>query len=751
MALVSLKLPPGVWKNGSQYEAKGRYFDANLVRWRNGRLRPVGGWLKSSTTAMSGAPRTILPFRTQSGLRYIAVGTHSKLYLFERPDTAPTDITPTSPALTVGRSIGQVGTGYGAGPFSGSAAVQTMTDTDIAVVDSDPDKFTRAGNDFDTTNFAVKDHIMVSGFTSAENNRAGGVSGAATVDSFSDQNDHTNGEYTNVTLTQSGHTGRNAVASITISGNNVTAMTITDGGSEYIVNDTLTIPHATIGGTGAVTCDVATLEGGTSSLFGENSFYISTIDVSNIVVSTTIDTNSDGTFDAADLDGEPAGDSVTITRARRYGNEDYDLSTDLSLWATTWSLDNWGEDLIACSSDDGKLMYWDPAAANPLGTKAAALTNAPTSCIGALVTAERHLMALGAGGNRRKVQWCSQEANTTWSPTSTNTAGDFELETSGTIMQGKRVGPDILVVTDTDAHIINYVGPPYVYGRKKVGDSCGAMSRQSIATYESMACWMGVGSFFVYDGGRVKEIRCDVSEYVFNDINMVHRSLVHAVVNIEYSEIWFYYASGDANEIDRYVIWNFTENWWSIGQLARTCGHDAGLFPNPLSVGVTSTATPGESTYPDGGGWIYTHEIKRTGETARQSGTSEPATTAAVSTTDRELSYGGATTSDIGHVWAETGPLEVGQGENIGHVMSLLTDSDAGQYGVRFQVKSRFTPEGDETASSIYYLDTGSESYDRRVDVRESGRQIALKIESPWDQDWTLGNTRAEVIPGGKR
>ena len=644
MALVSLKLPPGVWRNGSQYEAKGRYFDANLVRWRNGRLRPVGGWLKSSTTAMSGAPRTILPFRASGGLRYIAVGTHSKLYLFERPDTAPTDITPTSPALTVGRSIGQVGTGYGAGPFSGSAAVQTMTDTDISAAASD-DSFNRAGNDFDTTNFAVKDHIQVTGFDG----------------------------------TSEMETANNATHIITA----ITISKITAGGSSLL--------------------------------------------------------------------DDSAGDSVTITRARRYGNEDYNLSTDLSLWATTWSLDNWGEDLIACSSDDGKIMYWDPSAANPLGTKAAALTNAPTSCIGALVTAERHLMALGAGGNRRKVQWCSQEANTTWSPTSTNTAGDFELETSGTIMQGKRVGPDILVVTDTDAHIINYVGPPYVYGRKKVGDSCGAMSRQSIATYESMACWMGVGSFFVYDGGRVKEIRCDVSEYVFNDINMVHRSLVHAVVNIEYSEIWFYYPSGDANEIDRYVIWNFTENWWSIGQLARTCGHDAGLFPNPLSVGVTSTATPGAPTYPDGGGWIYTHEIKRTGNSARQSGTTEPATTAAVSTSDRELSYGGAATSDTAHVWAESGPLEVGQGENIGHVMSLLTDSDAGTYGVRFQVKSRFTPEGDETASSIYHLDTANESYDRRVDVRESGRQIALKIESPWDQDWTLGNTRAEVIPGGKR
>ena len=42
--LVPFQPPPGVWANGTPYEAKGRWSDSNLVRWRNGRLQPLGGW-----------------------------------------------------------------------------------------------------------------------------------------------------------------------------------------------------------------------------------------------------------------------------------------------------------------------------------------------------------------------------------------------------------------------------------------------------------------------------------------------------------------------------------------------------------------------------------------------------------------------------------------------------------------------------------------------------------------------------------
>ena len=45
--LVELNLQPGVYRNGSVREARGRYYDANLIRWKNGKMKPVGGWEKN--------------------------------------------------------------------------------------------------------------------------------------------------------------------------------------------------------------------------------------------------------------------------------------------------------------------------------------------------------------------------------------------------------------------------------------------------------------------------------------------------------------------------------------------------------------------------------------------------------------------------------------------------------------------------------------------------------------------------------
>jgi hypothetical protein len=87
--------------------------------------------------------------------------------------------------------------------------------------------------------------------------------------------------------------------------------------------------------------------------------------------------------------------------------------------ATTWTLDNWGEYLLACSNADGKIYEWDLNIAND----GVALTNAPVSNKAVLVTAERFVFALGAGGNARKVAWSDQEDNTTWTPASNNQAG----------------------------------------------------------------------------------------------------------------------------------------------------------------------------------------------------------------------------------------------------------------------------------------------------------------------------------------
>ena len=115
---LPLKLPPGIYRNGTEYQAAGRWYDANLVRWYENTLRPVGGWRKRSTAQLSGVCRGILTWRDNSATRWIALGTHTKLYAMNQGGVLK-EITPTS--FTAGSANAVLNIGYGAQEYGSYA------------------------------------------------------------------------------------------------------------------------------------------------------------------------------------------------------------------------------------------------------------------------------------------------------------------------------------------------------------------------------------------------------------------------------------------------------------------------------------------------------------------------------------------------------------------------------------------------------------------------------------------------------
>tara|TARA_R110000772_G_scaffold197322_3_gene308101 strand:- start:442 stop:1326 length:885 start_codon:yes stop_codon:yes gene_type:complete len=213
-----------------------------------------------------------------------------------------------------------------------------------------------------------------------------------------------------------------------------------------------------------------------------------------------------------------------------YGSTNYGsapTSSGVYSEATTWSLDTWGEYLLAVSSTDGKLLEWQ----GNTGVKAQTVSNAPTGNNAMVVTEERFVFCLGAGGNPRKVQWSDKENNTVWSASATNEAGDMELQTTGQIMCGLRMRGSTLILTDNDAHIAEYSGPPFVYGFQRVGTACGVASRKAAVAIDQGAFWMGKKGFFTFDGSTAKEMPCEVADYVFDDLNTAQKTKVYAVHN----------------------------------------------------------------------------------------------------------------------------------------------------------------------------------------------------------------------------
>lgn len=492
MALIPLNIQPGVYRNGTEYQSRGRWRDASLVRWYENTMRPVGGWRKRVSGQFTGKCRGLLAWRTNANARWIGIGTHTKLFAMSESGTL-TDITPAS--FTTGNADAVLNLGYGGGPY--------------------------------------------------------------------------------------------------------------------------------------------------------------------------------GLFSY----GTPRPDTGTTTPA------------------TTWTLDNWGEYLLACSNADGKIYEWDLDIAND----GVALTNAPVSNKAVLVTAERFVFALGAGGNARKVSWSDQEDNTTWTPSITNQAGDIELETVGSIVTGKRLRGVNLIFTDVDVHTAQYQGPPYVYGFERIATGCGVISAQAVAAVESVAYWWSPSGFFKYDG-FVSPLQCEVLDYVVSNLSQTQRSKVYAVANNQYGEIWWLYPSASNSECDSYVAYNYREGHWSIGALDRTAGTDRGVFSYPLMVSSD--------------GYVYEHEVG--------------------------VSYDGTAP------FARSGAIELGGGERLMVARQVIADENA-MGSVSLQFITKFAPSGSETTKS-YTIDS------IYTPVRFTGRQVEMKITgaSP-STDWRVGVMRLDAVAGGER
>ena len=494
MALIPLSIPPGVYRSGTELQSAGRWYDVNLVRWTEGSMEPVGGWERRGNGTLTGKCRGLLTWKTNSNVRFAALGTSSKLYVMTQ-SSALVDITPTG--FTAGSDDASTGAGFGIGNYS-------------------------AG------------------------------------------------------------------------------------------------------------------------------YY-----------------------------GTPRPDAGSVTPA------------------TTWSLDTWGEYLVGCSSSDGKLYEWQLDFTTP--TKAGAITNAPTNCIGLLVTAERSLFALGASGDGRKVAWSDLENNTVWTPSSTNLAGSIDLQTTGRIVTAKRVRGQNLILTDIDAHTLTYVGQPLVYQAEIAGRACGAVSANCAAVLDNMCVWMGARGFHVFDG-YVKPLQCDVYDYVFNNINTNQISKVYAVNNAQYNEVWWFYPSANSNENDSYVAWDYVENHWTIGTLARTAGTDRSVFRNPIMVGAN--------------GYIYDHEVG--------------------------LNY------DSAAPYAESGPVQIGNGDNIMYINEMIPD-ERNQGGVQATFKTRYYPNGDEASYGPYSLTNPTS-------VRFNGRQVKMRVTTTTPAtSWRVGTQRLNAVAGGRR
>ena len=253
-----------------------------------------------------------------------------------------------------------------------------------------------------------------------------------------------------------------------------------------------------------------------------------------------------------------------------------------------------------------------------------------------------------------------------------------------------------MLLTTTDAHVARYSGPPFVYSFQRVGDGCGTVSANGCVAADQFAVWPGLNSFHIYDGS-VKVLKSSVGDFFYNNINKAQRSKIAGVLNSEFNEVWWFYPSVNSIENDSYVVWNYRDNHWNIGTLARTAGADAGVFLYPQMVGTD--------------GYVYEHEVG--------------------------YAYDGASP------FVQSGPVELGNGDNLMVARQLIPD-EKNQGDVTATFKTRFYPNGAETSHGPFTMTNPTS-------VRFQGRQVSMRIDAAQNSDWRVGTMRIDAVAGGKR
>ena len=513
----------------------------------------------------------------------------------------------------------------------------------------------------------------------------------------------------------------------TVSGSAV--VTVTDANGGYKNGDYVTFSNATA--VGGLTIDgefVVSL----TSISAANTYTITA--ASNATSSAT----GGGTVSAAyQINvGNPFAIPITGWGAGSWGQGAWGVGVSSTTEIRFWSQSNFGEDLIL-GHRGGDIYYWD--ADNGVQTRAVLLSSrsgasdVPTVQNLILVSdINRFVFCFGTNElgsstlDPTLLRWSDQENATNWTPSATNQAGSLRLSRGTKIVAASQSRQEVLVWTDSSLYSLQYVGAPAVWSASVVGENISISSQNAVAYANGIAYWMGKDKFYKYDG-RTAPLKCDVRKYIFNDFNTSQYSQVFSGTNESFHEAWWFYCSATATNIDKYVIYNYLEDIWYYGTLARTAWLDSGLRDSPLAATYTLNLVDHESGIDD----------NETGTTA--------AITAFVESSDFDL--------DDGHKFMHINRIipditfdgSTATNPVVTMTLNPMTNSGSGRH-------SPASVGGVANATVTRTATSPVEVFTDQINIRVRGRQLSMKLESSAEGvTWQLGSPRLDMRPDGRR
>ena len=712
----------GFNRETTQYAEGQRWYDGNYVRFRAGRPQNMRGYETRSTTTFDGSARALITW-TDSTVKSRAIfGTPDKLY--EHDGDQIYDITPIQTIATLTDCFG---TSSGATRVCCSDAAHGRAVGDYVYFTSTAtfNNVSLSGNVYPIVSVESNNVFTISVTDAA--NATGSDTGSATFNYYIPTGGsvaaagigYTAAKYnaadpTSVGISKISWTQSNTLVTVSCAAAHNGAANDT---VLFIPSNNSVVP-ATVGGNLILT--KASLNG---VAVGGPEFTIVSIASTQLIFNVdTAASAVSGNITASNMTAriypQVAG---SIAAPYRAWNEPASASASgLVVKIAQWSLDNWGEDIIANRSGSNIFYFDSDASTTP--ARAVSVTTSPVSVNSIIVSPNaRHLIALGANQyspsatvsgtfNPMLVRWADQDDRTNWVPSISSTAGEVVLTDGTKIVGAVRSKNAINIWTDNSLWLMEFAGPPFTFRFQQAGTNCGLLNTHSGVDYNGVTYWMGYNNFYRFTG-QVEVLPCTVRRYIFDDINTSYYDKIYAGINSEFREIIWLYCSSGQTECDKYVIFNPEDNYWVYGEMIFTTFADKEVFGNTITTGVTAS-----------GNNIYNNEPP-------------------------EVFTGNGETLTS---YVESGDFDVADGNALMFMDRVIPDFDLSGGKIKMEITTKQYPEQPDVNAIKKEFDITDTT--QKVDFRARGRQAKVRVSCGSNNaSWRWGSIRLGLQGDGGR
>jgi hypothetical protein len=696
---------PGVSRENTRYTSEQGWYTSEKVRFRQGTPEKIGGWVRISQATFLGVCRSLWNWVTLSSANLLGLGTNLKYYIEQ--GGAYFDITPIRLTQSVTFSAVTVA------PYSSTITVTSANHGAIT-------------GDFVTFSGAVS---LGGNITAAVLNQQYQITGVPTANTFTfTALDPSTGVAVTSNASDIGNGGGSSIGAFQVTtGPGVAQVPLVGwgagpwGGGSWGVTPTVTDPLR-IWNAGNWGEDLVFGPRTAGLYYWDATTGLTTRGVALSSLGGTVTLTIAGpcvvTFGVVLSEGTAV--SFKTTGA---------LPTGLTAGTTYYLRNVSGLTANLSATPVGSLIT---TSGTQSGTQSMVLEDVPKFQYSLLISdALRYLLVFGTNDldssivDPMLIRWCDQESLVDWRPVSGNTAGSIRLSHGSQIIAVQQQRQEVLVWTDSALFSIQYLGPPLVWGSQILTDNTSIIGPNATAITSGVTYWMGVDKFYMYNG-RVQTLNCDLRRHVFNDLNKSQNYQIFAGTNEGFNEAWWFYCSADSTTINRYVVYNYMENVWYYGTMARTAWSDSGI-----------------RQYPQAATYSYNIVDHERGVDDNESGTATAI-----------------------NAYIESSEFDIQDGHSLGYVYRILPDitfdgSEAASPAVTMTLipmmnsgsgyNNPQSNSGSSSASVVRTSTTQIEQFTGQVYVRVRGRQMIFKVESnQLGCAWQLGAPRIDIRPMGR-